>query len=182
MKRTEIERLLPGVFQRTVQTGTPLFALLEVMEELHAVDEAALDHLETFFDPRRASDAFVLFLANWVDLGWLLTETPTDFSMASTLPLPPGNLRELVAAAASLTRWRGTARGLLTFLETATGVKGFVIEEQVAGADGRIQPFHIRILVPQEASSYQTLIERIVEEEKPAYVTCEFRTGNAPNS
>ncbi len=51
MKRTEIEQMLPGIFQRTVQEGTPLFALLEVMEALPAPDEAVLDQLDAFFDP-----------------------------------------------------------------------------------------------------------------------------------
>ena len=46
MKRNEIEQMLPGIFQRTVQEGTPLFALLEVMEALPAPDEAALDQLD----------------------------------------------------------------------------------------------------------------------------------------
>jgi hypothetical protein len=31
MKRSEIEKLLPEVFQRTVQPRTPIFAILEVM-------------------------------------------------------------------------------------------------------------------------------------------------------
>lgn len=177
MKRTEIERLLPGVFQRTIREGTPLFALLEVMEALQAADEAVLDQLDTFFDPYRAPDAFVLFLANWVDLGWLLAETPEDYRAIPALPLASGlgRLRELVAAATSLAQWRGTVKGLLGFLETATGVAGFVIEEQVAGADGRIRPFHIRVSIPRETATYRAMIERIVEAEKPAYVTCEFR-------
>jgi hypothetical protein len=49
MKRTEIEQMLPGIFQRTVQEGTPLLALLEVMEALPAPDETVLDQLDAFF-------------------------------------------------------------------------------------------------------------------------------------
>ncbi len=74
MKRTEIEQLLPGIFQRTVQPGTPIFALLEIMEALPAPDETILNTLDSFFDPHRAPDAFVPFLASWVDLDRLLQE------------------------------------------------------------------------------------------------------------
>ena len=185
MKRTEIEHLLPGIFQRTVQQGTPLFAVLEVMEALPAADEAVLDQLDAFFDPYRAPDAFVPFLAGWVDLDWLLLEVPEEFKALAPPPLPSGmgRLRELVAAATFLAQWRGTAKGLLRFLETATGIQGFTIEEQVPGSDGRPRPFHFRVGAPQEASPYQVMIERIIEAEKPAYVTYELQVmGNAQGS
>ncbi len=176
MKPNEIEQMLPGIFQRTVQEGTPLFALLEVMEALQAPDEAALDQLDAFFDPYRAPDAFVPFLASWVDLDWLLIEIPEEFKETAPPPLPSGigRLRELLAAATFLAQWRGTAKGLLRFLETATGVQGFGIEEQVLGPDGQLKPFHLRVRVPQEAAPYQIMIERIIESEKPAYVTYEL--------
>lgn len=181
MKRTEIEQLLPGVFQRTVQPGTPLFALLEVMEALPAPDEAVLDQLDAFFDPYRAPVAFIPFLASWVDLERLLLQGPEDFSNQASDEAPPplqsgvGRLRELVAAATYLAQWRGTARGLLRFLETATGVRGFRIEEQVPGPDGRLRPFHIRVYMPEEVVVYRVMVERIIESEKPAYVTYELQ-------
>jgi phage tail-like protein len=183
MKRTEIEHLLPGIFQRTIREGTPLFALLEVMEALPAPDEAVLDQLDAFFDPYRTPDAFVPFLASWVDLEWLLLEVPEGFtSLASPLPSGMGRLRELVAAAAFLAQWRGTAKGLIRFLETATGVQGFAIEEQVLGSDGQIKPFHIRVRAPQETAPYRVMIERIIESEKPAYVTYELQIMGNPES
>jgi phage tail-like protein len=177
MKRTEIERLLPGIFQRVVQEGTPLFAILEVMEALQAPDEAVLNQLDAFFDPYRTPDAFLPFLASWVDLEWLLLEVPEEFAASAPLPFPsgPGRLRELVAAAAYLAQWRGTAKGLIRFLETATGVQGFTIEEQVVGPDGQPRPFHLRVHVPQKATPYRVMIEQIIETEKPAYVTYELQ-------
>src|ERR1700730_15619779 len=106
MKRTEIEQLLPGIFQRTVQVGTPLFALLEVMEALPMPDEAALNTLDAFFDPYRTPDEFVPFLASWVDLDRLLREAPEEFSAQAPPALASGigRLRELVAAAPFLTQ------------------------------------------------------------------------------
>ena len=90
-------------------------------------------------------------------------------------PAGTGRLREVIAAAAYLSKWRGTAQGLLRFLETATGIDGFRIEEQVLDANGEHRPFHIRVRSPASAQAYRPLIERIVEMEKPAYVTYELQ-------
>jgi len=51
MKRTEIKHLLPGIFQSTFAEGTPLAAILEVMEALHAPSEEQLRTLEANFSP-----------------------------------------------------------------------------------------------------------------------------------
>lgn len=161
MKSAEIARLLPGVFQRTVRAGSPLAALLAAMEALHAPSEAVLSELDALFDPRRAPERFVPFLARWVDL---------DLPVTTGL----GRLRELVAAGVELSRWRGTARGLLLFLSTATGRRDFELDERVSGADGRPRPFHIRVRAPGELAPHRTMLERIIEMEKPAYVTYEL--------
>ena len=160
MKREEIELLLPEVFQRTVHPGSPIFALVEAMEALHQPAEDALARLESFFDPRRTPPAFVPYLAKWVDF-------------ARILPVTSGAacLRELIAASAELSQWRGTSRGLVLFLETATGVSGFQIDEQVLGTDGLPRPYHIRIVAPRLAAAHRALMERIIDSEKPAYVT-----------
>ena len=84
MRSLEIQRLLPGVFQRTLEPGRPLSALLDVMEALHAPSEAVLANLEALFNPYRTPDAFVPFLAQWVDV---------DLPVTTGL----GCLRELVA-------------------------------------------------------------------------------------
>jgi hypothetical protein len=49
------------------------------------------------------------------------------------------------------------------------------VEEQVLDSDGKARPFHLRITAPQELAEHRILIERIVELEKPAYVTYELR-------
>jgi phage tail-like protein len=174
MKRTAIERLLPAVFQRTARPGTPLLALLQMMEELQQPSEDVLGRLETYFDPRRAPDRFVPYLAQWVDLAWLLTESPAkDAPVSQTLPSGMGLLRELVASAAYLAKWRGTKTGLLRFLQTATGLDGFDLVENVT-ADGSQRPYHLWLRGPKEAAQYRAMIERIVGVEKPAYVTFEL--------
>jgi phage tail-like protein len=176
MKRTEIKHLLPGIFQSTLAEGTPLSAILEVMEALHAPSEEQLRALDANFNPYRAPDDFVPFLARWVDLDRLF-EKPVQQRQSSPPRLFPtglGSLRAQVAAAAYLSQWRGTAKGLMLFLETATGAHGFAIEERVPGSDGKPRPFHFRVRAPRELASHRPLIQRIIESEKPAYVTYEI--------
>lgn len=175
MKRSEIEQLLPVVFQRTLRPGNALTAILDVMEAQHAPSEEILQSLDTFFHPHRTPDHFVPYLASWVDLERMFSDSPRETDAA----VPPfsagiGRLRELVAAAAFLSKWRGTARGLQCFLETATGMTGFEIEEHVPGPDGRSKPFHIAVRAPAEARAFRDLIERIISMEKPACVTHEL--------
>ncbi len=181
MQRAAIERLLPEVLRRTSQPGSPLCAVLEAMEDLHRPVEEVLDHLEGYFHPYHAPENCVPFLARWVDLGRLVEEGggagPSERLAGA---VGTGRLRELIAAAASLSRWRGTARGLCAFLETATGLDGFAIEEGVPGKHGEPRPFHVKVRAPKEALPFRRLIERIVELEKPAYVTYETEFGPPP--
>lgn len=175
MKQARINQLLPQVFQRVMSAGTPLASILDLMEEFHTAPEAILGNLDAIFDPRRTPDRFVPYLAGWVDLGMLL-EIPHAGASAATVSLSTGlgRLRELTANAAVLSEWRGTGKGLQLFLQTATGSDGFSIDEHVAGTDGKTRPFHIRVLVPGELVVHRALIERIIELEKPAYVTYEL--------
>jgi phage tail-like protein len=176
MKQDEIRKLMPGVFERTMHPGNPLSALLAVMEALHAPSEDVLERLDTFVHPYTAPDRFVAYLAGWVDLEMFLSTSPEDFADASppTFPAGVGRLRELVASAAYLSKWRGTATGLLLFLETATGAQGFSIDERVQGEGGLDIPYHIRVNAPAATAPYEAMIRRIIQLEKPAYVTYEL--------
>ncbi len=176
MELVKIRQLLPGIFRRTVRDGSPIFALLKVMEALHEPSEAVLRRLDAVFDPRRTSANFVPFLARWVDLHNVLLEPGSEqrgdperlWSRLDT-----GRLRELTADAVYLSAWRGTAKGLRMFLETATGERGFEIDEQVPAPDGQVRPFHFRIRIPKPLAPQMQMIQRIIESEKPAYVTFE---------
>jgi hypothetical protein len=185
MRRAEIERLLPSVFRQTIYSGSPLLAILEVMSALHAPSEEVLEQLEIFFNPFRTADRFVPFLAGWVDLERLFDESvgPSTSSAASTAaPLSTGldRLRALTVMAAYLSQWRGTQKGLVLFLEIATGVSGFTVDERVPGPDHRPIPFHIRVIAPDSVRPHRALIERIIESEKPAYVTWELSFSPGP--
>jgi phage tail-like protein len=183
VKKAQIKKLLPAIYQRSVKPGNPLSAILEVMETMHAPAEAVLDQLAVIFDPHRAPDAFVPYLTSWVDLEVLLdVPRSAETSLAPSLSTGVGRLRELVASAMTLSHWRGTRKGLSLFLETATGMKGFVVDEHARDASGKEKPFHLRISAPRELASHRTLIRRIIELEKPAYVTYELEFGSMQGS
>lgn len=164
MRRAAIERLLPAAYQRAAGPGSVLGALLDVMEALHAPDEAVLADVDALFAPYRTPDGFVAYLTRWVAMDHVVTAPRAD----APLPLPVGRLRDLVAHGALLARWRGTPYGMRTALELATGVTGFGLDEP---AD---RPFHVVVRVPPAAADQLALITRIVEAEKPAAVTVEI--------
>lgn len=175
MTSAEIARLLPEVFRAGLGERSVLSALLGVMDSLHAPSEQVLERLDAFFDPLRTPDRFVPMLARWVDLERLFVRSAAEpAAQGDAISTGTGPLRGLVARAAHLSQWRGTRAGLIDFLETATSATGFHIDEQVAGPDGRPRPFHMQVHVPAVLETHRALIERIVDSEKPAYVTCEI--------
>ena len=70
----------------------------------------------------------MFYLAQWADLGHLIGGVPGGYrSNALSFRGGIGRLRELILAAAYLSKWRGTTRGLIHFLEAATGVPGYEV-------------------------------------------------------
>lgn len=186
MKNEQIASMLPEVFRRTLQQGAPLQAVLEVMEDLHAPAEAALARVERNFNPYTAPDAFVPMLACWLDLDRFFSpralEGIPDQSSPSPLASGLGRLRELIAVAVELSHWRGTAYGLRRFLETATGLQGFKIDDNIDADGNAMAPYHFRVVAPAAAARHARLIERIIEQEKPAYVTYELEIEGVSDS
>lgn len=179
MKQADIERLLPKVYQYALPESAPLRAIVAVMESHHAPVETVLENLHTYFNPYTAPDAFVTFLAKWVDLDRFF-ETTRMTGNNGKVPHEPlasghGRLRELIAAASFLSQWRGTALGLQSFLEIVTGERGFLIEENIVDDNGNPCPFHFEITAPGSVVKYSSLIERIIEQEKPAYVSYQLK-------
>lgn len=176
MTPDEIARLLPEVYQRTLVDGSPLAGLLDVMAGLHAPTEVLLEGLDDVFDPYRTPARCLPMLAAWMDLARFLD--PRAGAAANgpgeLVSSGDGRLRNVVATALTLSQWRGTTTGLRRFLETATGLDGFRIDERVADDIGGVRPFHIRITAPTAAARHEALIRRIARQEKPAYVTYEL--------
>lgn len=180
MKHQEIKQLLPETFQRTDQADSPLYGLLEVMEALVEPTEDILRQLAFYFNPYTTPEKFLPFLASWVDLDRFFPSfhNPSLPDLDSLQDLGTGRLRELIVAAPQLSKLRGTATGLQLFLETATGLTGFEIDENILPEDNDVLPFHIKISAPKSAQQHLALIERIIEQEKPAYVTYSLEFGS----
>jgi phage tail-like protein len=168
MNQNRIKALLPAVFQQTVTEGEPMYAILGVMEQMHAPADAVLAHIDRYFDVRRTDDGFVPLLASWLDLDPLLL-TIAHRRELPPVPLPSGmgHLREWVAVAAEMARVRGTEQGLQRILEIATGSQGYRMEER--------GDFHISISAPAEAKRYDFMVRCIIDAEKPAYVTYDLQ-------
>jgi len=180
VNRRQIASLLPEVLRRTDQPGSPMRALLETAASLLAPVATELDRVHANFSARDARDRFVAMLARWLDLDRLLAEAPRpDAATGTGLPTGTGRLRELVAAAAHLAEWAGSKRGLLETLQTATGLGDWVVEDNPDGEAGP-RPFYFRVTAPAASRPYETLVRRILEQEKPAYAQCELRFAAAP--
>lgn len=172
MDRENIARLLPVILQRTRRSDPPVLdALLGVMEDLHTPSERVLAELDLYFDPDRTPDRYVPFLARWTDLDRFLDPD-------GGFPTGLGRMRDLILAAVSLSQERGTRRGLIRFLEIATGVRGFQIVEDPD------RPFHVLVFCPDAAlledERRSRLVRQIIEAEKPAYVTYVLRPAPVP--
>jgi phage tail-like protein len=169
-----IAKLLPEVFREAHQPNTVLDAALAVMENFTTPAERALSSLDSWFDPRRAPDDFLIMIATWVALGAYVSDSDVDpRSGWGRLSIDPGNLRELVARSAALSRKRGTRSALIAMLEIATGINGFTVEENPPGENGQPQSFFFRVHAPAAARAVSGIVARIVEREKPAFVTAE---------
>jgi len=169
MSRERIAQLLPSVVRRGIAPGNALAALTAVMADFYdPVDEAA-GVLDGYFDPWRCPERFLPLLASWL-----------------AIPLPvttgAGRLRALIAVAVGLHQVRGTRRALLAFLEVATGLRGFEIDEMVRDAAGQVRPFVVVIRAPEAARAHGAMIERLIESERPAHVRCTLEFISASSS
>ena len=163
--------ILPEVFQIAAQTNRPLQALAAVAADMHAPAHRVLAELPAYFDPYRTPETMLCYLAQWVDLGWLVQRFPGTPGSAPQ----PERLRDLIANSAELSARRGTAGGLRRFLHLATGIPGFTVDD-VPGA------FHLIVGAPAAAADQLLLIRRIVDCTKPAHTTCRIEISGAPDT
>ena len=175
MQADRIARFLPETYQAANRPGSLLSALIGAMETLQQPSEDILAEVDRYLDPARAPDDFVPMLASWVDLTPYLDWTGGRPGQgAPRFAAGMDRLRRLVTRATDLSARRGTRAALEEFLSVATGCTGFQVEETPPGDDGEGRPFHIRVTAPSEAARYAGLVGRIVEGERPIYVTFEI--------
>jgi phage tail-like protein len=154
---------LPAIFQEE-DPFTVRFT--QAFDDSLAPIFSTLDNLGAYFDPRYAPEDFLAWLA-----GWVAIELDETWDLERR--------REAVLGGADLLRRRGTAIGLSTELELATGGQVEVLESGGsawsldAGSPmvGSARPaLVVRISGADGASLDLERIERIVDAAKPAHV------------
>lgn len=116
-----------------------------------------------YFDLRVAPEQLLPWLAAWVDLA--LDER-----------WPDARRRELIRQASVLYRWRGTRRGLSDYLRIYTGVEPRIVEqgqERRDQGEAPVPPHTFRVIIetPNLPELDRALVERIIEQEKPAHTS-----------
>ena len=105
---------LPGIYRKEGKAGF-LFRLLSLFAGVLASVEDEVDGIHNRLSPERAPEGFLPWLASWVAL--VLDET-----------WPVEKRRQLISQAVELYRWRGTIRGIKTFVEIYTGLVPDIVE------------------------------------------------------
>lgn len=145
-----------------------LIAMLSVMDSMHAPCERVLGSIESYFDPYRAPDAFVLMQASWLGLDRYFTWSGGSYGQGEpSFPTGIGRLRLLIGEYPVLVRSRGTRSTLTRFLEVATGLAGFSVDD----GSGTGEDFHILVRAPKSAAALANFIRLIVAGERPAHAT-----------
>jgi phage tail-like protein len=139
-------RFLPDLFRDNDFLGRYLKILETVWEPL----EWRQDHLPMYFDPQTCPAEFLAWLGTWL-----------DFRVEDGRP--EGRMRQVLAAAMDLQRWRGTRYGLATLLELCVGVRPHI--------GGTRQPgvFRVKFVVGEGCEPDVAEITRLVETFKPAH-------------
>jgi phage tail-like protein len=155
-----------------------LYRMLSLFGDVLAGVEDSVDGIHDRLSPERAPPEFLPWLSSWVAL--VLDET-----------WPVEKRRQLIREALELYRWRGTIRGLRSFVEIYTGLTPEIVEQFKAcwqvgvrstvgedtkvydlspGPEGDAHCFSVVVNSFEELSPHekQKVIE-IVEREKPAH-------------
>ena len=140
-------RYLPSIFQENEFLGRYLRIFETIWEPL----EWRQNHINLYFDPRTCPPSFLPWLAGWLD-------------MAVNPYWPESRVRRLIAEAADLYRWRGTAYGLKRLIEVVTGLTPTITEHPA-------QPFvfHVSLVIPPGSEIDAILIDDLVRTHKPAH-------------
>jgi phage tail-like protein len=140
-------RYLPAIFQENEFLGRYLRIFETIWEPL----EWRQNHINLYFDPRTCPPSFLPWLAGWLDL-------------AVNPYWPESRIRRLIAEAADLYRWRGTAYGLKRLIEVVTGLTPTITEHPA-------QPFvfHVSLVIPPGSDVDAILIDDLVRTHKPAH-------------
>lgn len=133
---------------------------LLIFESILGPIERIIDHIQCYFDARITPEMMLPWLASWVGLA--LNEN-----------LSIEKRRRLIGCAARLYRWRGTRTGLSEFLRIYAEVDPLIIEpgREAAYGEPSLPPhvFKVILEVPDPTQLDRSLVEQIIETQKPAH-------------
>ena len=124
---------------------------LKGFEAIWEPREQRQDHIERYFDARTAPAAFLPWLASWLDL-------PIDPDW------PEARVRNLVAEAMEIFRWRGTRYGLAEIVRASTG-----LDAEITDSPDAPFVFRVTIRVPAGGSIDRPLVDSLIRTHKPAH-------------
>lgn len=177
---------LPNIFQEVDFVGR----LVGIFEQAFDPAVQTLDTLWAYLDPLTAPTAMQNFLAHWV--AWDI-DSRWDIDKQ----------RQLIRNAITIYRWHGTRYGLRLYLHLYTGLpldedlpevdkhisiqevfnNGFVLGKTFIGQDSMIgggRPYHfiVRLRATESLHIDESLVRKIIEQQKPAFSTYELSIIN----
>ena len=153
---------LPGLFHDDDFSQRFCAALDDVLSPVFLT----LDAIEAYVDPWLAPDDFLMWLSEWLGI-----EIEED--------LAEDRKRAMVAAAANLHGWAGTAKGIADLVETYTGVRPEVVDSGGASwspAPGGDLPgstdmsVRVTLRLDDPSSVDAARVERMLRQVVPAHV------------
>ena len=151
-------QLLPVAFQeaeRRAPAGSPLGALLSVIEGLLQPIDDVVSELHRHVDPRACPEPLLPLLASWLSDVWVAS---VDASCE----------RELLASFARCSAQRGTRQALCQALRLVAGCRDIAVESSTSA------PFHFCVTAPESLRPERARLERTLELYKPAHTTAEL--------
>ena len=164
--RSSYVEYLPGVYE-----GNAFLArFLLIFESILGPLDRTIGNLPHYFDPELGPPDLLPWLGGWV--GLVLDHR-----------WPEARRRDLVRSAAELYHWRGTRRGLSTFVRLYSGITPEILEAtpgEVAANRGRAFSFTLRLRIPRGQTVDREMLQSIIDIEKPAFAACTLDLAQAP--
>lgn len=151
-------QLLPLAFreaERRAPAGSPLAAVLSVIEGLLQPIDDLISDLHHHVNPRTSSEPLLPLLATWLSDTWIAS---VDASCE----------REQLASFARCSAQRGTRQALCQALRLVGGCRDIDIEESTT------VPFHFSVTLPEALRAELGRLEKTLELYKPAHTTAEL--------
>jgi phage tail-like protein len=149
---------LPGMFTDNEFLGRFLLIFESILSPL----DRTVGNLGHYFDADLAPADVLPWLGGWV--GLVLDDR-----------WPEGRRRDLIRSAAELYAWRGTRRGLSTFVRLYTGITPEIVEPtsaEVAADRNQAYTFTLRLRQAAGQPIDRAMLQTIIDIEKPAFAAC----------